>query len=53
MTTYLIRRLLQAIPTMLGITIISFGMMQAAPADPVDLNDLWPWYEAGRKDCTG
>ena len=37
MTAYLIRRLLQAIPTLLGITIISFAIMQAAPGDPVQL----------------
>ena len=35
MTTYIIRRLLQAIPTMFGVTIISFFLMQAAPGDPV------------------
>ncbi|MCB0005186.1 MAG: ABC transporter permease [Anaerolineales bacterium] len=42
MTTYLIRRLLQSIPTMLGITVLSFFMMQAAPADPVDLMTFAP-----------
>ena len=37
MTTYIIRRLLQAIPTIIGITLISFVIMQAAPGDPVQL----------------
>jgi peptide/nickel transport system permease protein len=37
MTAYLVRRLLQAIPTLIGITIISFAIMQAAPGDPVQL----------------
>ena len=42
MTTYLLRRLLQAIPTILGITMLSFFMMQAAPSDPVDLMTFGP-----------
>ncbi|HEX6387117.1 MAG TPA: ABC transporter permease [Anaerolineae bacterium] len=37
MTSYLARRLLQAIPTLLGITVISFILMQAAPGDPIQL----------------
>lgn len=37
MTTYLIRRLLQAIPTIMGVTLISFIIMRAAPGDPVQL----------------
>lgn len=37
MTTYIIRRLLQAIPTLMGVTLISFFLMQAAPGDPVQL----------------
>ncbi|MBN1641326.1 MAG: ABC transporter permease [Anaerolineae bacterium] len=35
MTRYLIRRLLQAIPTFLGITIITFVIIKLAPGDPV------------------
>lgn len=35
MSAYIIRRLLQAIPTFLGITIISFLIMRLAPGDPV------------------
>lgn len=35
MRTFVIRRLLQAIPTLLGVTIISFGLTRLAPGDPV------------------
>ena len=37
MTKHLIRRLLQAIPTIIGITMISFLLMHLAPGDPIDL----------------
>jgi peptide/nickel transport system permease protein len=35
MLSFVIRRLLQAIPTLVGITIITFILMMAAPGDPV------------------
>lgn len=35
MLSYIIRRLVQAVPTLIGITIISFILMMAAPGDPV------------------
>lgn len=35
MTRYLIRRLLQAIPTFIGITMITFIVIKLAPGDPV------------------
>ncbi|MAU12946.1 MAG: diguanylate cyclase [Anaerolineaceae bacterium] len=35
MTSYLIRRVFQAIPTVLGITLISFVMIMLAPGDPL------------------
>lgn len=35
MTRYIIRRLLQSIPTFIGITILSFTIMRVAPGDPV------------------
>jgi peptide/nickel transport system permease protein len=35
MTRYLIRRVLQAIPTFLGITVITFIIIKLAPGDPV------------------
>ncbi len=37
MGKYIIRRLIQSIPTLFGITIISFLLMLAAPGDPVTL----------------
>jgi peptide/nickel transport system permease protein len=37
MRKYIIRRLLQSIPTFFGITMISFLLMLAAPGDPVTL----------------
>ena len=35
MTRYLIRRLLQAIPTFIGVTLITFFIIKLAPGDPV------------------
>ncbi len=35
MAAYVIRRLLQAIPTLIGITFLSFLLMMATPGDPV------------------
>jgi peptide/nickel transport system permease protein len=37
MGRYIARRLLQAIPTLFGITIISFMLMLAAPGDPITM----------------
>jgi peptide/nickel transport system permease protein len=37
MIAYLFRRLIQAVPTIFGITLISFMLIQAAPGDPVQL----------------
>lgn len=37
MISYIIRRSLMAIPLLLGITIISFAIIQAAPGDPTSL----------------
>ncbi len=37
MTRYLFRRLLQALPTLFGITVISFLMVISAPGDPVTM----------------
>lgn len=36
MASYILRRLLQAIPTLMGITLITFFLMLATPGDPVD-----------------
>src|SRR4051812_16812638 len=35
MARYIIRRLIQAVPTLLGITILSYALMSAAPGGPV------------------
>ena len=37
MLTYIIRRLLLAIPTLLGITIVTFAIINLAPGDPAEL----------------
>ncbi|MCC5877728.1 MAG: ABC transporter permease [Candidatus Sumerlaeia bacterium] len=37
MTTYILRRLLELIPTMLGVTILTFALMRLSPGDPVRL----------------
>lgn len=37
MTTYIIRRLLELIPTLLGVTILTFALMRMSPGDPVRL----------------
>jgi peptide/nickel transport system permease protein len=37
MTRYLLRRLAQAVPTLFGITLLSFLLMLATPGDPVTL----------------
>ena len=42
MLAYILRRLLQSIPTMIGITMISFFIMQAAPGDPVQILSFNP-----------
>ena len=36
MTKYIIRRLLQAIPIMLGVTLLSYGIISLAPGGPVE-----------------
>ena len=37
MHRYIIRRLLQSVPILVGVTVITFGMLAAAPGDPVTL----------------
>ena len=39
MTSYLLRRALQLIPTLLGISLISFFLMQLAPGGPIRTPD--------------
>jgi peptide/nickel transport system permease protein len=36
-TTYIVRRLLQAIPTFLGITVIAYAVIRLAPGDPLSV----------------
>jgi len=36
MATYVLRRLIQAIPILIGISVISFAIVHLAPGDPVD-----------------
>ncbi|MEM7801875.1 MAG: ABC transporter permease [Chloroflexota bacterium] len=45
MTAYLVRRILQAIPTIIGVTLISFILMHAAPGDPVQILFFSPGIE--------
>lgn len=43
MITYLLRRLLQLVPTLIGISLLSFFLMQLAPGGPIDqIADLNP-----------
>ena len=35
MTAYIVRRLLLMIPTLFGVTLVSFAIMQLAPGDPL------------------
>jgi peptide/nickel transport system permease protein len=37
MTKHLVRRLVQAIPTIMGVTVISFMLMMATPGDPITM----------------
>lgn len=46
MYRYMARRLLQAIPTIFGITVISFWVVQAAPGDFVSLATFHPRVDA-------
>jgi peptide/nickel transport system permease protein len=42
MIKYIVRRLIQAIPTFFGITILSYGIIVAAPGDPVSTLTFGP-----------
>jgi peptide/nickel transport system permease protein len=50
MSSYIIRRLLQAIPTIFGVTLLSFLLMQAAPGDPVALMTFNPANTAADRE---
>jgi peptide/nickel transport system permease protein len=42
MTRYILRRLLQAIPTLIGVSIISFFLVNSTPGDPVTIRTFDP-----------
>ena len=46
MLRYMIRRILQAIPTILGVTMLSYLIIAAAPGDPIQIMTFGPGYEA-------
>lgn len=46
MTTYIFRRILQAIPTIIGVTLITFILIRAAPGDPVQILTFSPGMKA-------
>ena len=51
MWTYIVRRLLVMIPTLFGVTVVSFVIMQLAPGDPL-LNQLGTGGTAGQSSQT-
>ncbi len=51
MWTYIFRRLLLMIPTLFGVTVVTFVIMQLAPGDPM-LNQLTPGGGADKKGET-
>lgn len=46
MTAYIIRRVLQAIPTIIGVTLITFLLIHSAPGDPVQILTFQPGMTA-------
>lgn len=42
MSTYILRRLLQGVPTFFGVTIIAFLLMLSAPGDPIEMITFSP-----------
>ncbi|MEM9773913.1 MAG: ABC transporter permease [Chloroflexota bacterium] len=50
MTTYLIRRIIQTIPTLLGVTLITFLLIFYSPGDPIDMFYFDPNISAEDKD---
>lgn len=42
MTRYILRRLLQAIPTLIGVSIISFFLVNSTPGDPITIRTFDP-----------
>lgn len=52
MSKYILRRLIQAVPTFLGITVIAFLIMMAAPGDPVSLITFSPGNQDPERAAT-
>lgn len=52
MTKYIIRRIIQSIPTFFGITILSYLIMVAAPGDPVSLLTFGPGTTEEQRQAT-
>lgn len=50
MIRYIIRRLLQAIPTLLGVSIISFFLVNSAPGDPILIRTFDPTITQETRD---
>src|ERR1700759_864699 len=50
MLRYIIRRLIQAIPTLLGITLLSYALITAAPGGPVKLLTFSPKATQAQRD---
>ena len=56
MTQYVIRRLLIAIPSLLGISVILFTVLALAPGDPFEelaTNPFLRWNDAGIRKTLG
>jgi peptide/nickel transport system permease protein len=51
MVKYTLRRLLQAIPTFFGITLLTYMLMLAAPGDPVSLLTFGPSTTQAQRDA--
>jgi len=50
MIRYILRRLLQAIPTLLGISVLSFALAYSAPGDPVTFMTFDPNIDAATRE---
>lgn len=51
MLKFIIRRLIQAVPTFFGITVIAYGVMWAAPGDPVTILTFGPKTTNAQKEA--
>lgn len=51
MTKYILRRLIQAVPTILGITILSYAVMVLAPGGPAQSLTMSPKFNAAERQA--